>query len=191
MSLIRYWWLGLLGKRRGPGNLRTVARKFVRPYVRSDTVALEIGPGCGRWTSLLLSCREIILVDLNSEFFPYVQDRFSDALDRLRFYQTEGFELHGIDDASVGFVFSFGTFVHIEAEGISQYLAEIVRVLTPGGTAVIQYAAKNKARAQRIAGFADMDAPRMEALAAASGLQIGRHETKLLDHSNIIELRLQ
>ncbi len=179
----------LLGKVRGPGDLRRVAREFVRPFVRPDSVALEIGPGGGRWTEILLPCREIFLVELNPEFFPYLKGRFPQAVERLRFYQTEGYELNGVECSAVDFVFSFGTFVHIEAEGIAGYLSEIERVLVTRGTAVIQYSAKDKQRARSIDGFADMDASRMEDLARSSRLQIVRHDTELLDHSNIIQLR--
>ena len=188
-SNLRYLWARTRRRRPGPGNLRTLARKYVRPYALPGTVALEIGPGGGRWTSLLLPCREIVLVDLNAEFFPYLAERFPEAVSRFRFYQTEGYELRGIDGGSVDFVFSFGTFVHIDADGVAEYLVEIARVLRRGGTAVIHYSAKEKPEAQKIPGFADMDAPRMEALARAAGLAIGRHDTRLLDHSNVIELQ--
>jgi len=188
MSPLRSWWERRRGRLRAPGNLRAVARRYVRPHARPEAVALEIGPGGGRWTKLLLRCREVILVELNPEFFPYLRNRFPSAASRFRCYHTDGYEMDGVDDGAVDFVFSFGTFVHIDADGVAEYLQEIGRVLRPGGVAVIQYAAKDKPSAQKLPGFADMDASRMERLATRAGLAIARHDTDLLDHSNIIEL---
>ncbi|HEX7243141.1 MAG TPA: class I SAM-dependent methyltransferase [Longimicrobiaceae bacterium] len=156
-------------------------------------MVLEIGSGGGRWTQYLLGAREVIAVELNPEFFPYLAERFPEAGARLRFYQTSGYELDGVPDRSVDFVFSFGTFVHIEPEGIALYLRSIARVLRPGGAAVIHYGDTSKpffrsAASELVEGFAPMDGPSMEALATASGLTVQAHDKMLLNHSNLITL---
>jgi SAM-dependent methyltransferase len=181
-------WLGTLTGRGRFRNLPRVVRTFIEPYVGPDRVVLEIGPGGGRWTQFLTGARELLLVDLNPEFFDYLRERFPEAVPRMRFYQTRGYDLPGVGDACVDFAFSFGTFVHIEPEGIDAYLGELQRVLRPGGVAVIQYADKTKPRGRENVDFSDMTPARMEGLAGARGLRIRAHDTSLLLHSSIVAL---
>jgi len=181
-------WIGVLTGKRRFRTLHLVARRYIAPYVGPGKVCLEIGPGGGRWTQFLVGARELILVDLNPEFFEYLRQRFPAALSRMRFYQTSGYELGAVADASVDFVFSFGTFVHIEPEGIDAYLGELKRVLRPGGIAVLQYADKTKWPAARNPNFSNMTPDRMEALAAGRGFRVRAHDTALLLHSSIAVL---
>ena len=181
-------WLGTLTGKGRFRSLHLVARRYIVPYVGPDKVCLEIGPGGGRWTQFLVGARELILVDLNPEFFDYLRQRFPAAVPRMRFYETSGYELGGVADASVDFVFSFGTFVHIEPEGIDAYLGELQRVLRPGGIASIQYADKTKWRAARNPNFSNMTPDRMEALAAGRGFRVRAHDTALLLNSSLVVL---
>jgi hypothetical protein len=89
-------------------------------------------------------------------------------------------------------VFSFGTFVHIDPEGIDAYLGEVGRVLRDGGAATIQYADRTKPFIQTVpdfGGFSDMNAPKMEGLIAGHGFEIVEHDRTLLDHSNVVVIR--
>jgi SAM-dependent methyltransferase len=191
-SQVAYFWHKLRRRRpRPPGNLAKIRRRYLEPYVTPDTVALEIGPGGGRWTRYLLGARELVLVELNSEFFPYLRNRFRRA-DHLRFYQTSGYEMAGVDDGSIDFVFSFATFVHIDPDGIDAYLGEIRRVLHPGGIATLHYADRSKkffARRRGYGGFSNMTGPKMEELAARHAFDIVKHDRRTLNHSNVIVLR--
>ena len=144
LSTLRYHLRRLRGDKPAPRNLAKVVKRYLRPHVTPDSVVLEIGPGGGRWTQFLISAREVVLVELNAQFFRYLRKRFRRNRRKLRFYQTSGYELAGIDDGSIDFVFSFGTFVHIDPEGIVEYLGEIARVLRSGGTGTIQYADRTK-----------------------------------------------
>ena len=190
---VRYLLRKLRHGRRVPGNLARVPPRFIAPYVGPETVALEIGAGGGRWTRYLLAAREVIAVDLNREFFPYIEGRYPEARGKIRFYETSGYELDGIDDASVDFVFSFGTFVHIDPDGIDAYLAQIHRVLRPGGVATIHYADRTKpffaGKPPGHAGFSDMSGPKMEEMARRHAFEIAEHDRKLLNHSNVVVLR--
>ena len=87
---------------------------------------------------------------------------------------------------TVDYVFTFGTFVHIDPEGINAYLGEIQRVLTQGGVAVIHYSDKSKRKARSIHAFSDMNAEAMEQFAATHGLTLIDHNRTLLNHSNIL-----
>jgi ubiquinone/menaquinone biosynthesis C-methylase UbiE len=136
-----------------------------------------------------LGARDVIVVDLNSIFFPYLKERFSGDLSKIRFYNTSGYELNGIESGSIDFVFTFGTFVHIEPEGILAYLAEINRVLKPKGTAVMQYADKTKKRARELNGFTDMNPTKMESFITEYQFELVEHNIRLLNHSNIAVVR--
>ena len=188
----RYHWQRLRHGRTQPGNLSKVVKYYLKPYVTPDSVVMEIGPGGGRWTQFLIGARELVLVELNAQFFGYLRERFRNQGRKLRFYQTSGYELEGIDADSIDFVFSFGTFVHIDPEGIDEYLGEIARVLRSGGTGTLQYADREKENLQtasEFAGFSDMNAPRMESLVRGRGFEIVEHDRKLLDHSNVVVIR--
>lgn len=192
LSSLRYRWRRLRHGRETPGDLSKVVKRHLLPHVTPESVVMEIGPGGGRWTQFLIGARELILVELNAEFFPYLRKRFRKQRRKLRFYETSGYELGAIEDGTVDFVFSFGTFVHIDPEGIGEYLGEIARVLRSGGATTIQYADRTKPFIQTVpdfGGFSDMDAPRMEGLIAEHGLEIVEHDRTLLDHSNLVVLR--
>ncbi len=193
MGGVRYAWRKLRYGRRLPGNLAKVRARYVEPYVTLDGVALEIGAGGGRWTRYLLAAREVVVVELNPEFFAYLESRFPDAAEKLRFYETSGYELRGVDDGSIDFVFSFGTFVHIDPDGIDAYLGEIRRVLRPGRTATIHYADRSKkffsGKPAGYGGFSDMDAPKMERFLAGHGFELVEHDTRVLNHSNVAVFR--
>jgi SAM-dependent methyltransferase len=190
---LRYAWRRLRYGKRFPGNLAKVRRRYVEPYVTPDTVALEIGAGGGRWTRYLLGARKVVVVELNPEFFPYLLERFPDEADKLEFVETPGYEIPGIEDGSIDFVFSFGTFVHIDPEGIDTYLGEIRRCLRPGGTATIHYGDRSKrffaGRPPEYAGFSDMNAAKMEGFLHGHGLEVLTHDRKLLNHSNVVVFR--
>jgi SAM-dependent methyltransferase len=187
----RFWyaWRKLRHGRRLPGNLAKVRRRYLEPYVGRESVVLEIGAGGGRWTQYLLEARQVVVVELNPEFFPYLEARFPEAAEKLRFFETSGYELSGIDDETIDFVFSFGTFVHIDPGGIDAYLAEIRRVLRPAGIATIHYADRSKkffaGRPPGFAAFSEMNTAKMEALLSRHALEVREHDTTTLNHSNI------
>lgn len=180
----RYVLQRLLHPSYGPGPLYKVVDRYVRPYVEPSSTVVEIGPGGGRWTRYLLRANRIICVDINPEFFEALKTTFPTA--SLEFYQPRGCELDGIAEDSVDFVFTFGTFVHIEPKDIAEYLVDIRRVLKPGGVAVVQYADKTKPAARRVPAFSDMTAEKMFAMAP---MPIIIHDTLLLKHSNIAVFR--
>ena len=189
---LRYRWHRLRNGRTQPGDLGKVVKRHLRPYVTPDSVVMEIGPGGGRFTQFLVDAREVVLVDLNKQFFRYLRKRFRKQRRKLTFYQTSGYELDDIDSGTIDFVFSFGTFVHIDPEGIDEYLGEIFRVLHSGGIVTIQYADRDKPYLHTVpdyAGFSDMNAPKMEALVAGRGFEIVEHDRALLDHSNVVVIR--
>jgi SAM-dependent methyltransferase len=189
LSGIRYLLYRLRPGNQSIGNLSKVVKNHLQPYVKPDSVVLEIGAGGGRWTQYLIDAREVVVAELNPQFFAYLKKRFKNDKAKLRFYETSGYELNGIDAESIDFVFSFGTFVHIDPEGIDQYLAAIQRVLKSGANATLQYADRTKRYFQgrdNWDGFSDMNGPKMEAMLAARGFTIVDHDQSLLKHSNVV-----
>jgi SAM-dependent methyltransferase len=178
---IRYRIQRLLHPSYGPGPLYKVVDNYIRPYVSTASRVVEIGPGGGRWTRYLVGASKLICVDINPEFFDVLRSSFPSA--NLEFYQPAGYELHYVDDDSIDFVFSFGTFVHIDPQGIREYLVDIRRVLRPGGVAVIQYSEKRKPAARDNPGFSDMTA---DAMVQMAPMPILVHDTRMLKHSNIV-----
>jgi SAM-dependent methyltransferase len=181
---LRYFLRRLFYSNTTGAPLYKVVDRYIRPYVNPKATVLEIGSGGGRWTRYLVSAARVVAVDINAEFFEPLRGMFPDA--KFEFYQPTGFDLEPVASDSVDFVFSFGTFVHIEPDGIRQYLAEIKRVLKPGGTAAIQYAAKEKPGGRANRTFSPMTAEKMVAMAP---MEIIEHNVTLVSHSNIVVFR--
>jgi hypothetical protein len=104
----------------------------IKPYVNSETTALEIGPGRGGWTRSILSCgpRKVIAVDAataeHTGFWSYVgQDS------RVDYLVASDFSLSAVADGSITYFFSFGVFCHIPPEFSKQYMASLYRVMAP------------------------------------------------------------
>ncbi|MBK8138630.1 MAG: class I SAM-dependent methyltransferase [Chloroflexi bacterium] len=93
----------------------------------------------------MLHAKHLTLVELNTEFFDYLRNRFAAQLSKLRFYQTRDYELEGVESSSIDFGFSFGVFVHIDPKA-SRPIWPNSRVVKSGGHIVIQYADKTRRR---------------------------------------------
>ena len=166
-----------------------VIEKYISPYINPESVVLEIGPGGGRFTRYLLDAKKIILVDICSEFFPYLSARFKDSSCKFQFYQTKGYELDSIESDSIDFLFSFDAFVHIEPKGIYKYLKSIQRILKKGSVSVIHYADKTKPGGMKRAVFSDMTPSKMERFVRDFNFKILEHNKDLMSHSSIIVLQ--
>jgi ubiquinone/menaquinone biosynthesis C-methylase UbiE len=166
--------------------LLAMRRRFIDPYFVPGSTVLEIGAGGGRWTQYFQRAGQLIVVEFNPESFASLRGRFPD----LHFtpYQTQGYEMSGIANASVDLVFTFDVFVHLEPEGIGAYLIEIERVLKPGGVAVVHYGEVRKEIARDNPGFSRMTRSLMEELVAAANLRELDHDEETMFHSNLVAL---
>ncbi|MGF1445268.1 MAG: class I SAM-dependent methyltransferase [Pikeienuella sp.] len=137
------------------------------PQIPEGQRVLEIGPGAGRWTGPLLDrAASLVGVDISAASVEACRLRFADD-PRAAFYQTGGADLAAVADASIDRVWSFDVFVHINATEVAAYLAEIARVLVPGGRAILHHGGL----AGQGGGWrSDLTAARMADLIEAAGL---------------------
>lgn len=100
---------------------------------------LEIGPGAGRWSEVLQPrARRLVLVDVTPRALELTKERLGDV-DNVEFILSDGATFPAVDDSSTDFVWSFDAFVHMAPLDVASYVAEIARVLRPGGSAVIHH----------------------------------------------------
>jgi cyclopropane fatty-acyl-phospholipid synthase-like methyltransferase len=164
--------------------LRHVRDHFLLPYVNPDHVAVEIGPGGGRWTRYMLGFGHLYAFDYHQESLDQLSQEFRAPY--LYCIKNNGGDFPGLDDESVDFLFSFGTFVHLDFEIIETYLTNIERILKPGAIAVIQYSDKTKEAAQKNASFSENDPDRMRAAVLRAGYVILEEDLTTMHHSAIV-----
>jgi len=125
--------------------LYTVFLACIRPYVSKGSIVLEIGPGRGGWSKAILSCSPSKLTVVDAA--PAEHTKFWDYVGRdprVEYQVTDGFDLNGVLDSSVDFVFSFGVFCHLMPEMCECYLRAVQRVLKSHGHAMILIADYDK-----------------------------------------------
>jgi len=158
--------------------------RYLLPYVNPMHIAAEIGPGGGRWTQYLTAFRQLYLVDYHGELLQEAGRRFHGP--NITFVKNNGCDLPGIEDSALDFVFSFGCFVHLDADLIKRYLSEMHRVLKRGGNAVIHYSDQNKIMAQVNPSFSKNTPEQMRAMVRAAGFVILEEDLTTMWHSSII-----
>lgn len=116
-----------------------LADNQIDPSVR---VCLEIGCGAGRLTSgLAKRFSSVIATDVSKKMLEVAHQITADqGLDNITFKKLTGFNLDGIADGSVDFVYSCIVFQHIpDPELQYSYLADIFRVLSPTGIFLVEF----------------------------------------------------
>lgn len=155
---------------------RSLIDEVLLPTIPAGGTVLEIGPGGGRWSDVLVPRAErVILVDVTPKALELCRERFADA-PNVDFVLSHGSDLPGVAAASVDAVWSFDVFVHVAPVDQAGYLAEIARVLRLGGVGAIHHAdGRNRGRAPSAAGWrAPMGSYLFRRLAADRGLVVER-----------------
>jgi phospholipid N-methyltransferase len=168
--------------------LAFIRDRYLFPYIKADQCAVEIGPGGGRWTRYLLGFRKLYVVDYYSELLDEVKRRFRRP--HVTFIKNNGTDFPGIEDHSVDYLFSFGTFVHLDAHLIEAYLGNMRRILKAGANVVIQYSDKTKIMAQLKDGFAENTPEKMRSMVLKAGYKICEEDLTSLWHSSIVRFIL-
>jgi SAM-dependent methyltransferase len=100
---------------------------------------LEIASGFGRWSNYLKDhCRHLHLVDPAADCIEACQSRFA-ADPRVSCHVNDGRSLEMIPAASIDFVFSFDSLVHVKREILEAYLAQLAEKLTQEGRGFIHH----------------------------------------------------
>lgn len=121
---------------------------------------VEIATGFGRWTRYLVDhANSYTGFDLVEKCVAHCENVYGGP--NRRFIANDGLHLTGVADASIDFVFSMDSLVHVDWPTLQSYLAEIARVLKPGGAAMIHHS-----NAADVEGFADLDPPKRQAFRA-------------------------
>jgi ubiquinone/menaquinone biosynthesis C-methylase UbiE len=157
---------------------------YVLPYVRPDHVALEIGPGGGRWTQYLLGFRQLYVVDYHPELLRELRGRFHTR--NMQFIVNHGTDFPGVPGHSVDYVISVACFVHLEVHLIAAYLKNIAHILKPGGNVFLTYSDKTKIGAQMNHTFTDNTPERMRQMLTQAGFQILEEDPTVLWNSGVI-----
>jgi len=117
----------------------------IRPYVKAETVVIEIGPGRGAWTRAIaeLNPRHIYAVDAvsaeHSGFWNYVGNR-----PNVDYIVAIDSSLAGVPENSADYFFSFGCFCHIRPEMCEAYIASLARKMKSGAQGFLMIADYDK-----------------------------------------------
>lgn len=118
---------------------QSVIHSFIDRYIPASSSILEIGPGGGRWTEVLLErASSYIGVDISASCIDACRDRFADK-DNARFEVGSGSDLQVVPSSSIDALWSFDVFVHINRSEVEKYAEEFDRVLKPGAIAIIHH----------------------------------------------------
>jgi SAM-dependent methyltransferase len=109
--------------------------------LRADAVCVEVGCGPARMTVELASrFREVVGVDVSPLMLVRAAHKIArEQIENVRFQLVSGQRLDGIADGSADVIVSYEQLQHLPSRALVEaYFAEFVRVLAPGGQAVIQ-----------------------------------------------------
>jgi len=114
-------------------SLKEVLDRYYLPYIKSDSVVLELGPGSGRVTRHIIGrCRKMILVDYSQVVCGWLVEYLKDQ-GNYDVVHIDKPSLVAIGDGSVDTIIANGVFEHIDMDDFFCFLEEFNRVLKPGG----------------------------------------------------------
>jgi SAM-dependent methyltransferase len=114
---------------------------------------VEIGCGVGRITRVLAQRAKVTAIDVSARMLALAREH-NPELRGVEWLQGDGTTLAGVPDASADGVFSHVVFQHIPDPAITLgYVAEMGRVLRPGGWAAFQVSNDPKVHRRRLRGI--------------------------------------
>jgi ubiquinone/menaquinone biosynthesis C-methylase UbiE len=117
----------------------SLINNVLRQYIRSGGHILEIGPGAGRWTGVLVEMADTFTaVDIAESCIRICRQQYGDK-SGTTFLVGNGQDLAGIADASIDSIWSFDVFVHINVVETARYVNEFKRVMRSGAVGVVHH----------------------------------------------------
>ena len=168
--------------------LMFIRYRYVLPYVNSAESAVEIGPGGGRWTRYLLDFEKLYVIDYHAEVLDELKKNLKKP--NMEFVKNNGTDFPGVKERSIDYLFSFGTFVHLDTHLIGAYLTNMKPILKPEANVVIQYSDKTKIMAQTNKGFSENTPNEMRQMVLGAGYKILEEDLTTMWHSSIIAFTL-
>ncbi|MCX6168365.1 MAG: methyltransferase domain-containing protein [Ignavibacteriales bacterium] len=160
------------------GNYLKIKDDFLLPNIK-DKVVLELGCLDGKWSQYIMPhSREAILVDLDKSIIPLLDKRLKNK--NYIFYETKGFELKGIANKSVDFIFSMDTLVRVKKKYIKKYFIEFERIMNNNGKILVHLPC-NESRISRDRGFTNLSEQEIMSILKRAGFK-----NILLDYDTIV-----
>ena len=170
--------------------LRFIRDRYLLPQVNNDHCAVEIGSGGGRWTRYMLGFRKLYAVDYYSALLEEIAKNVKAP--NIKLIKNNGTDFPGIDDRSVDYLFSFGTFVHLDGYLIQAYLGNMKRILKAGARAnvVIHYSDKTKVMGQLNESFAENTPTKMRSMLVEADYEVCEEDLTTMWHNSIIRFTI-
>lgn len=121
------------------GSYREVFYKAAFPFLRPDSVVLELGPGRGSWSRAILEHipqGKLVTVDLQDVAQWLEPQRYGG---RLVCHQVKDNSFSVLEDGAFDFFWSFGVMCHLTISQIKEVLTNTFRKMKQGGVAVHHY----------------------------------------------------
>lgn len=107
-------------------------------YIKKGSTILEIGPGGGRWTDILLKLAgRLIIADISEKCLNLCKERFK-THNNIEYCLIDE-RLDFIANDSIDYIWSYDVFVHINPADIEKYIDDFQRILKLGGCAIIHH----------------------------------------------------
>jgi ubiquinone/menaquinone biosynthesis C-methylase UbiE len=155
-----------------------IRRTFIVPRIRPESVALEIGPGHGRWSVMLpAKVTTLHLVDLSQTCIDYCKHRLAEHKN-IQYHVNDGKSLPTIEKASIDFVWSFDSFVHIEEPEVRSYAREFARVMKPQSMGAIHHPGSPTPQQRQNGMRSALDSKKFATILGEAGLHVIRQVTE-------------
>ncbi len=164
--------------------LKYVRDHFLKPYLSPLATVVEVGPGGGRWTRYMQNVKKIYAVDYYTELLNELESNL--GFNNIVYIKNNGDDFPNIQNSSIDYLFSFGTFVHLDIEIIDLYLRNMKPLLKPSANVVIQYSDKTKPLAKTVDSFSENNPLIMRELVTSHDYSIYEEDLKTLWHSSIV-----
>jgi SAM-dependent methyltransferase len=130
-----------------------LVNQMMKKYIREKSAILEIGPGAGRWSEILLNlANRLVLADISPKCLSICKERFRES--KIVEYHLINDRLDFLGKESINYIWSYDVFVHINPTDIRNYLSDFQRILKPGGIGIIHHADKySSERHARVKGY--------------------------------------